>query len=158
MLLLWRCFVSEVWVLMESPETCYDVSGFRILTEFLPKALSSERFQLMDSCRGDWEVGKAPCCVLGPGGTSPMHTHPVHFSQSWALETQASLHKFQSTVQPFAPMQTLHISSLPPRCFENLLVEAQAYSLGTLALFQWQFSTTKNTEIQQEMVNMNRQS
>lgn len=44
--LLRLCFVSETWVLMESPETCYDVSGFRRTYRILgPKALSSARFQ-----------------------------------------------------------------------------------------------------------------
>ena len=108
-------------------QTCYEVSGFRPTYRILgPKALSSERFQpkcprfLMDRDEGTGRWGKAPAVFLGSAGTSPMHTHPVHFPQSWALETQASLYKFQSTVQPLAPIQTLPISSLPPCCFEKL--------------------------------------
>lgn len=70
--LLRLCFVSEVWMLMERPETCYDVSGFRHTYRILgPKALSSARFQpkcprvLMDRDEGPGRWGKAPCCVLG---------------------------------------------------------------------------------------------
>ena len=127
-------------------QTCYEVSGFRPTYRILgPKALSSERFQpkcprfLMDRDEGTGRWGKAPAVFLGSAGTSPMHTHPVHFPQSWALETQASLYKFQSTVQPFAPIQTLPISSLPPCCFEKLLVEAEAHSPGHLLYFSDSF-------------------
>lgn len=117
-----------------------------VLTEFWglrPCLLQGSSLSAWESLwtgiRGLGGGGRPHAVFLGSAGTSPMHTHPVHFPQSWALETQASFHKFQSTVQPFAPTQTLHISSLPPCCSEKLLVEAQAHSPGHWLYFSDSF-------------------
>lgn len=54
-----------------------------ILTEFWgPKPCLLKGSSLWTAVRGLGGGGRPHAVFLGPGGTSPMHTHPVHFPQS----------------------------------------------------------------------------